>query len=321
MSNERISDNCVLLTFDSVSKRFGDSKVLDKVSFEINRGDIFGFIGPNGAGKTTSIKIMVGLIQDFTGRVQINGLVIPKNIERAYSMIGYLPQKVSFQEWRTVYHALESFGKLSGMNSSELDGRITELLKLLNIMDTREKKILQLSGGTIQKVGIAQALLHDPKILILDEPLNGLDPESRIMVKKIIKDLRKNGTTVFLSSHILSDIEDLATRIAIVNHGRVVTIGSIQDLINQISVNNSVEFDLSTFIPDSFELKRIHGVKNIERLSANRFRVHTHRNYELDQVVNDITHELVNSKCQIRSIIPSSATLDEIYMKYIGGDC
>ena len=179
-------DGDALVVLRGVSKTYGQFQALDDVSFAIRAGEVFGYIGPNGAGKTTTMKILIGLITDFQGDVAIGGCRIPQQIGEAHKLLGYLPQNVAFQEWRTVDQALLTFGRLSGLTDTQLEGRIPALLDLLSLSDVRHKKISQLSGGMAQKVGLAQALLHEPKLLVLDEPLGGLDPLSRHQLKEIV---------------------------------------------------------------------------------------------------------------------------------------
>ena len=155
---------------------------------------LFRSIGPNGAGKTTTIKIIVGLLKDFSGDYHFKNIKMPKNITEVSQMLGYLPQGVAFHEWRTVDQALKTFGRLSGLEKEEIEQQINILLELLDLSNVRYKKISKLSGGMIQKVGLAQALLHNPKLLILDEPLSGLDPVGRFEVKSFIKKLSEKGT-------------------------------------------------------------------------------------------------------------------------------
>ncbi|HEX9862478.1 MAG TPA: ABC transporter ATP-binding protein, partial [Candidatus Bathyarchaeia archaeon] len=203
------NDEKPFVVLRGVSKNYFNFRALDNISFEINEGEIFGYIGPNGAGKTTTMKILVGLISDFQGEVLIGGCRIPKQKEEVHKLLGYLPQNVAFQEWRTVNHALTTFGRLSGLTAKQVESRIPEVLNLVSLSDFRHKKISQLSGGMTQKVGLAQALLHEPELLILDEPLGGLDPLSRHQFKDVILELGKRGTTILFSSHILSDVQDV----------------------------------------------------------------------------------------------------------------
>jgi len=308
-----------LVKVDHVSKKFKGFMALNNVSFQINEGEILGYIGPNGAGKTTTIKILTGLIRDFGGEVSIDGLPIPSKIEEATDMLGYLPQHVSFQDWRTVDHALSTFGKLSGMTDDDLERRIVEVLELVGLSDVRHKKITELSGGMVQKVGFAQALLHNPKLLVLDEPLSGLDPESRYRVKKIIKDLSKNGTTVFFSSHILSDVQDVATRIGIITLGQIIKIGTVDELNAHFSITNHIDIELSKGSEYWKNLESITGITNIERPSPNRFLVHTKHKVDIDEIIYNIIQKLTSLDCRIRSIKPVTSSLDEIYLKYMEG--
>ena len=172
------------------------------------------------------MKILIGLITDFQGEVLIGGYQMPKQKDEIHKLLGYLPQNVAFQEWRTVDHALKIFGKLSGLKDEELDAHIPEVLDLVSLTDVRHKKISQLSGGMTQKVGLAQALLHNPKLLVLDEPLGGLDPLSRHQLKNIVLELGRKGTTILFSSHILSDVQDVADRIGILSHGHLKQVGT-----------------------------------------------------------------------------------------------
>ncbi|MHA1920957.1 MAG: ABC transporter ATP-binding protein, partial [Promethearchaeota archaeon] len=217
----------------SISKEYKDVKALNNVSFSIKKGEILGYIGPNGAGKTTTIKILVGLIQNYNGDIKIyeNEKILKK--QDFFKILGYLPQEVGFQEWRTVDHALKTFGRLSKIPEDQLNNRIIEVLKTVGLSDVRNKKIIHLSGGMQQKLRLAQALLHKPKLLILDEPMTGLDPTSRYQMKKIIKTLMEQNITIFFSSHILSDVQDIATRIGIINHGRILKIGTPEQLQNE----------------------------------------------------------------------------------------
>ena len=220
-------------------------RALDNVSFDIKEGEIFGYIGPNGAGKTTTMKILVGLISNFEGEVTIGGYRVPKQKGEIHKLLGYLPQNVAFQDWRTINQALKTFGKLSGLSDVEVETRIPQILDTIGLGDVRQKKISQLSGGMTQKVGLAQALLHDPKLLVLDEPLGGLDPLSRRQFKDIVLKLAQRGTTVLFSSHILSDVQDVADRIGILSRGKIKQIGSLNELKNRFTTKNVIEVLLS----------------------------------------------------------------------------
>jgi len=308
------------VTFNQVSKKYRDVQALDNVSFEIEEGEIFGYIGPNGAGKTTTIKIMVGLITEFTGNYTMQNFSLPRNLDKAQKLTGYLPQGVAFQEWRTVDHALHTFGKLSGVPENQRDNRITELLELLHISNVRERKINKLSGGMIQKVGLVQALLHSPRFLVLDEPLSGLDPESRHMVKKIIKDLCTNGTTVFFSSHILSDVQNIADRMGIINNGRILKIGTLDDLKKDFYVTNDIEIHLSYNPDKTGELSSLEGIVRAVETDSGTIKVQVEKGADMEKTSDLLLKKLIELGFRIKSFNPVLPDLDDVYLKYIEGD-
>ncbi|MFQ5753039.1 MAG: ABC transporter ATP-binding protein [bacterium] len=316
--NTKQNDNIIL--FEHVSKRYDDLAALDNVSFQISHGEIFGYIGPNGAGKTTTIKILVGLIRDFKGRYCFGNNIMPDNIVNLHQMLGYLPQDVAFQEWRTVDHALQTFGRLSGLNNPELENRIKDVLVLFDLTEERHKKIVKLSGGMIQKLGLAQALLHRPQLLILDEPLSGLDPISRYKVKTMLKDLAKDGTTIFFSSHILSDVQDIATKIAIINKGRLLKVGSLQDLKSDFLTPNEIEIELANHTQEWKKLHTLTGIKEISQPVPHKLLVSLDDNCNMDDICHGILKTLVELNCPIRCFKPVESNLDELYLKYIESD-
>lgn len=306
-----------LLALRGVSKSYGQFQALDSISFEIKEGETFGYIGPNGAGKTTTMKILVGLISDFHGEVFIGGYQVPKQKEQVYKLLGYLPQNVAFQEWRTIDHALKTLGKLSGLTDAEVERRIPEVLDLLSLGDVRHKKISKLSGGMTQKVGLAQALLHDPKLLILDEPLGGLDPLSRHQFKEIVLKLAKGGTTTLFSSHILSDVQDVANRIGIISHGKIKQIGTLNELKSNLSSQKTVEVLLSDVSDKWKEFASIKNVKDVEQPSPGRVLVNLEEGADEDQVIRDVVQDVAKLGIRVRGIALLSPSLDDIYSNYV----
>lgn len=317
MTSKRLNDSNEFVVLRDVTKSFGSFLALNSISFGIKEGEIFGYIGPNGAGKTTTMKILVGLISDFQGEVSIGGYQVPKRKDEIHKLLGYLPQTVAFQEWRTVNHALKTLGKLSGLSDAEVEGRIPEILDLLGLADVRHKKISQLSGGMTQKVGLAQALLHEPKLLVLDEPLGGLDPLSRHQFKDIVLKLGQKGTTILFSSHILSDVQDVADRIGIINRGRIKQVGTLNELKSRLSSKKTVEVLLS-YVSDKWqEFGAIKNVRDVEQPSPGRVLVNLETNADEDQVVNDIVQSIVKLGIRVRGITLLEPSLDEIYLNYV----
>jgi ABC-2 type transport system ATP-binding protein len=306
-----------LVVFEGVSKDFKGFPALRDVSFSMKRGEILGYVGPNGAGKTTTIKSLVGLINDFNGQLIIDGNPLPTERMEVQGLVGYLPQKVAFQEWRTVEQALSTFGRLSGLSGGQLESRITDVLEMIGLSDSRERNISSLSGGNIQKVGLAQAMLHQPKILVLDEPLAGLDPTSRYNLKKVIRKISGMGTTVFFSSHILSDVEDVADRICIVNRGVVLKIGTLDDLKRTFTISNAFTVIVSKRPEGALSPLSIEGVKDVRWTSSSTFIMEM--NGEVPET-NPILRQLMDMGYGIESFSPVVPNLDDLYMRFVASE-
>jgi ABC-2 type transport system ATP-binding protein len=304
-------------TLSNVTKSFGSFKALSDVSIDIREGEIFGYIGPNGAGKTTTMKILTGLISNFQGEITIGGYELSKNRNAIHRLLGYLPQAVAFQDWRTVDHALNTFGKISGLTQTQLEERIPRILDFLGLADVRYKKISQLSGGMTQKVGLAQALLHEPKLLVLDEPLGGLDPLSRHQFKEIVVNLANKGTTILFSSHILSDVQDVANRIGIINHGKIKKVGTLSELKNQFIQQKTIEVLLSGPSDSWQQLSSVKHVSGVVQPQSGVVLVNLERDAQEDQAVNDVVAAVVKLGIRVRGVWLLEPSLDQIYFNYV----
>jgi ABC-2 type transport system ATP-binding protein len=309
--------NSAFVSLQNVTKSYSGFIALDNVSLDIREGEIFGYIGPNGAGKTTTMKILVGLISDFQGQAIIGGYQAPKQKDAIHKLLGYLPQNVAFQDWRTINHALRTFGKLSGLSDAQVEARIPELLDLMGLTEFRHKKISQLSGGMTQKVGLAQALIHDPKLLVLDEPLGGLDPLSRHQFKETVQKLAKNGTTILFSSHILSDVQDVADRIGILNRGKIKQIGSLEELKKRFSTQKIIVVMLSNHNEPWQKLETVEGIKMVEQVTPGKILLTLHSEADEEKVINESVRAIAKLDLHIQGIMPLSPSLDEIYFKYL----
>ncbi|HQN75710.1 MAG TPA: ABC transporter ATP-binding protein [Methanomassiliicoccales archaeon] len=309
-----------MVSVRGIYKRYKDLPVLLNLSFDIPKGSIFGYIGPNGSGKTTTIKIMTGLIRDFQGEVSIEGRSIRNWSSELSSTIGYLPQQTSLQEWRTVDQTLYTFGRLSGLQASEVDKRIKEVTEMLGIAEYRKRKVSKLSGGTLQKVGMAQAMLHRPKLMVLDEPVAGLDPESRVLFKNLFRQLSREGTTIFFSSHILSDIEDVADTIGILGQGRMRYMGSMEELRERVGRSTEVSLETVEPIPDDRLLESLPGVSKVERVADNRFHIILQENGQIDTVVDSAIRAVLAQGLHIRGIHPNRQSLESLYLSYTDGE-
>ena len=306
-----------LVTIDGLTKKFGAFKALDNINLQIEEGEIFGYIGPNGAGKTTTMKILVGLISRFQGTITVAGYNIAENRKEVYKLLGYLPQAIAFQDWRTTDHALKTFGKLSGLTDKQLEERIPQTLAILGLADVRFKKVSQLSGGMTQKVGLAQALLHEPKLLVLDEPLNGLDPLSRRQFKDIVRQLAAKGATVLFSSHILSDVQDVADRVGIINRGTMKEVGNIEQLKAQLTRQKTIEVMLAGTNEKWMQLRKVKGISDVTQPRTGIVLANLEDGTNEEQVVNDVLAKVVELDIRVRGVWLMEPTLDQIYFNYI----
>ena len=204
---------------------------LDGLSLTVGRGEIFGFLGPNGAGKTTTLKILMGLVRATSGTAQLLGK--PAGDVATRRRIGFLPESPYFYDYLTAEEFLDFYGRLAGLNHAALALRVTELLELVGLVEARTRQLRKFSKGMLQRIGLAQALIHDPELIVLDEPMTGLDPIGRKQVRDLILSLRDCGKTVFFSTHILHDVEMICDRVGIVMKGRLVASGRVDELVRQ----------------------------------------------------------------------------------------
>lgn len=224
------------ISIDSLSKTYiGKKRVrveaLKNISLTVGRGEVFGFLGPNGAGKSTSIKCLVGLMRPTHGTATIMGEAIPSISSRRN--IGYLPENPSFYDYLSADEYIRFVGSVFKMSADELSRKTEEVLKLLELWDARKRPIRSYSKGMVQRVGLAQVLVHDPDVCILDEPMSGLDPLGRALVKEIIIDLKKRGKTVFFSTHIIDDVEKVCDRVGIIAGGVLKSVEHVDRILQQ----------------------------------------------------------------------------------------
>lgn len=211
------------------TKRYGDQKAVDDISFEVKTGEILGFLGPNGAGKTTTMKAITSYLAPSAGEIKVGDYSVTENPEEVKSCIGYLPETNPLYEDMPVLDYLAFCAEIQGVAKSEIQERVLKMVQICGLNVEKHKKIGELSKGYRQRVGLAQALIHDPKVLILDEPTTGLDPNQIVEIRELIKHIGKEKT-VILSSHILAEVEATCDRIMIINKGRIVADGSPDEL-------------------------------------------------------------------------------------------
>jgi ABC-2 type transport system ATP-binding protein len=231
------------LVIENLTKKYGDLVALNDVSIKIGSGEVVGLLGPNGAGKSTLLKIIVGILRPTSGSVRLDGIDILENPEAAKKIIGYVPENASLYTNLTVVEFLRFVGKIRAVPDDELSEKISRSLKVFDIEEKRNSLVGSLSKGTKQKVAIIASTLHDPRFLVLDEPLSGLDPRTQRFVNQWIENTASSGTTVFLSTHNLDIAQEYASKIAIIDKGKIVAMGKLDSLRKLANSNDDARLD------------------------------------------------------------------------------
>ncbi len=288
-------------------------RVLDDVSLEVRQGEIFGFVGPNGAGKTTTLKLLVGLIRATSGRASILGHAVGTVESRRH--IGFLPENPYFYDYLSGREILDFYARLSGVPASGRKVRVAELLESVGLARSADNRLRSYSKGMLQRVGIAQALIHDPDVLFLDEPMSGLDPVGRKEVRDLILQLRDAGKTVFMNTHILSDVEMLCDRVAIIVAGRIRHIGQIQGFIDSSRhggdsgrvcdvVLSNLSPELAVRLEEGFG-QELRGLSERVELRVS------------DKDVDSLLQIALQAGGRVVSVTPHHASLEEIFLQAV----
>ncbi len=221
------------LTIDQISKKYKDKTAVSQVSLKLTPG-VWGLLGANGAGKTTLMRMVAGILKPTEGKVLYDGISIQVLGEKYRDIFGYLPQEFGFYPEFTVQDYLEYMAVLKGLTKKEGKRRIEELLEKMTLLDVRKKKIVKLSGGMKRRVGIAQALLNEPEVLVLDEPTSGLDPGERVRFRNLLSEFASHDRIVLISTHIVSDVEYIATCNAVMKDGKILATGTTEELVTMV---------------------------------------------------------------------------------------
>jgi len=254
-----------ILEIRGLTKDYGDVRAVDNLSLDIEKGEIFALLGPNGAGKTTTIKSILGVIFPTKGEIKINGFDVIKEGRKARKNIGYLPERVAFYDNLTAIQTMEFYAELRGASMKEC----VELLKDVGLEGEMDKKVGNYSKGMVQRLGLAQAMIGNPSLLILDEPTGGLDPRGAWQIRQKIKELNENGTTIFLSSHILGEVQEVSSNVAILNHGKLIAKDTLGNLGKKLNIQPTLVIELQR--PSPSILGRVKQVKGVDdaKLSGN----------------------------------------------------
>jgi len=279
-------------------------KILKGISLSVEQGEIFGYLGPNGAGKTTTIKCILGLIFPQKGKIEIFGN--PHLALKAKEKIGFLPENPYFYDHLTASEFLDFYSQLYVMDKNKKEEKIKNLFQLVGLEQSADLQLRKFSRGMMQRIGLAQALLNDPSLVFLDEPLGGLDPVGRKEIRDIIVRLKEEGKTVFLCSHILQDIEMICDRVAIIVNGKIINQGALQDLISEKTHFTEVVF--SGVDPREFE-------SLAERLSDQSGR--TLLKVFEEENVEKVLELIQSKKGKLHSLIPRTETLEDLFMEVV----
>ena len=295
------------ISTQALRKEFGDKTAVADLSLDVERGEVFGFLGPNGAGKTTAVKMLLGLISPTSGKGEVLGSLLGDY--RSREKVGFLPEHFRFHDWLTAEEFLRLHGNLYKIPSPILTTRIAELLELVGLENHREKKLRAFSKGMLQRIGLAQALLNEPDLVFLDEPTSGLDPVGRRLVRDIIRDLREGGTTVFLNSHMLSEVEITCDRVAFIRQGEVLTTNSLQSLVEG---ELTVEIRAQNVNPAVLE-----GLAQwAENIRADGDHLSLTLSSEADMPV--LTRYLVENGVDVYAIRPKQLSLEDLFIQVVG---
>ena len=229
-----------MITVENLTKVYGKRMALDHISFEVPEGEIFGFVGPNGAGKTTTLRILAALLKPTTGRASVGGVDVAKQPDLVHSRLGYMPDFFGVYDQLTVAEYLDFYAACYRQPKPRRTKVVAELLALIGLSERSDQLVDTLSRGLKQRLCLARALVHDPVVLLLDEPASGLDPRARVDMREILKELRRMGKTIIISSHILPELTELCTMIGIIDHGRMRATGSVQEVVQHLSAGRRV---------------------------------------------------------------------------------
>jgi ABC-2 type transport system ATP-binding protein len=285
-------------------QRSGTVRALDDATLSINRGEIFGFLGPNGAGKTTLVKILLSIVLPSSGEASLLDVRLPD--VRVREKIGYLPENHRFPSFLTGEAVLSYFGSLTGMSSAAIRSRSTDLLKLVGMEQWRGMKVKRYSKGMLQRIGLANALLHDPELVFLDEPTDGVDPVGRAEIREVLRGLRSQGKTVFLNSHLLSEVELVCDRVAIIDRGKILKVGTISDLTSR---GNRFIIGTESPLPETiFTEARAMAMPFVQVNGGYAFNANT--NQDLNRIIDLLRRDSVI----ITAVAPDRTSLEDSFL-------
>jgi len=286
-----------------ISKSFGTLKAVDDVSFEVEKGEIFGLLGPNGAGKTTAIRVLLDIFKPDQGSVSVLGGPMT---ESKKDHIGYMPEERGMYQDISLDRCLVYLATLKGLSPVEAQQKITGYLERMDLLSSRRKKVKELSKGMQQKAQLITTLIHEPELIIIDEPFSGLDPINTQMVKELLREQRDKGVTILMSTHQMHQVEELCDRIVLIDHGRTVLYGHLDEIRRQFSGH-------AVIVSSPNPLPTLPGIVQIEPHNSSAYRL----NLAASTSTQEILRSLVESGIQVDQFEIAAPTLDEIFIRVV----
>ncbi len=305
-----------MIDIKRLTKYYGNLGALVDLDLQIAEGDIFGFIGPNGAGKTTTMRILATLLQPTRGQAFINGVDVLREGKKVRRLVGYMPDFMGVYDDLKVFEYLEFFAAAFGIERSKRKAVIDGVLELTDLAGKRTTAVDNLSRGMQQRLGLARVLIHDPKALILDEPASGLDPRARIEMRVLLRELKQMGKTIMISSHILSELEEMCDQVGIIEHGKLVFQGTIEDIRSRMGVSSKLRVRVAADPARAAEvLLALPAVREV-----------TQQGDQLLVILQDgqtanalIARTLVQHEFDLVSLVPEQIKLDEAFLQLTKG--
>lgn len=298
-------------------KKYGKFTALDSLSMNISENSIFGFVGPNGAGKTTTMKIMAGLLKADSGSIFVNGEDILKNMKSIRDKIGYMPDFFGVYDDLKVTEYMDFYAGTYYIPYSQRAELIDSLLEVVDLSNKKDAYVDALSRGMKQRLCLARSLIHDPELLILDEPASGLDPRARVEMKEILKRLREMGKTIIVSSHILPELAEMCSEIGIIDQGKLVTQGSVHDIMNRMHKNRIIR--VKTSAPPELLIRLLKEQATVKEITENTDNVEFAFEGKNDDLTS-ILRNIVMNGIPVYSFSENEGNLEEIFMSVTGGE-
>ena len=307
----------LILQANNLVRKFGDITAVNDVSFEIHEGEIFSLLGPNGAGKTTTISMLSTLLAPTSGDAQINGFSIKNDNMQVRKYIGIVPQEIALYDDLTALENLKYWGKLYDLGGRELDQRVGEVLEQIGLTDRAKDRLKTYSGGMKRRVNIAAGLLHKPKLLFMDEPTVGIDPQSRRMILDKVKELNEQGMAILYTTHYMEEAQELSNRVGIIDHGKLIAVGTQEELTKQVGENDSIHIltDPMDDLPSiAVKLQGFDGITRVivEESGLNLITSDAERN--LAPIINQASQ----AGARIRSIEIIEPNLETVFLHLTG---